>query len=284
MMQKWKVKRFKNEQGGQEMEIVNFGYLRDLIPPEDSVKIWRFMDLPKFLSIIQTKTLYFARADQFEDPFEGARGQTGDENVYTNALVEALKNEFESVGTKELISNETLIKYAKDLISAWRLIGFDKCHMYNTFISCWHRNEVESDAMWRLYTKDLSQGIAIQTTCGRLRDSFVVAHCPGPVIIAPVEYIDYSLPLGLCDNPCWFKKESFKHENEIRAVVQFDYKKEEESQNGWNIPSDPSVLIERLYISPTAQSWFVKLVKDVVGKYGYKFNVVQSKLLDKGFR
>ena len=283
-MQKWKVKRFKNEQGGQEMEIVNFGYLRDLIPPEDSVKIWRFMDLPKFLSIIQTKTLYFARADQFEDPFEGARGQTGDENVYTNALVEALKNEFESVGTKEPISNETLIEYAKELISAWLLIGFDKCHMYNTFISCWHRNEVESDAMWRLYTKDLSQGIAIQTTCGRLRDSFVAAHCPGPVIIAPVEYIDYSLPLGLCDNPCWFKKESFKHENEIRAVVQFDYKKEEESQNGWNIPSDPSVLIERLYISPTAQSWFVKLVKDVVGKYGYKFNVVQSKLLDKGFR
>ena len=266
------------------MEIVNFGYLRDLIPPEDSVKIWRFMDLPKFLSIIQTKTLYFARADQFEDPFEGARGQTGDENVYTNALVEALKNEFESVGTKEPISNETLIKYAKDLISAWRLIGFDKCHMYNTFISCWHRNEVESDAMWRLYTKDLSQGIAIQTTCGRLRDSFVAAHCPGPVIIAPVEYIDYSLPLGLCDNPCWFKKESFRHENEIRAVVQFDYKKEEESQKGWNIPSDPSVLIEKLYISPTAQSWFVKLVKDVVGKYGYEFNVVQSELLDKGFR
>ena len=74
MMQKWKVKRFKNEQGGQEMEIVNFGYLRDLIPPEDSVKIWRFMDLPKFLSIIQTKTLYFARADQFEVSFEGARG------------------------------------------------------------------------------------------------------------------------------------------------------------------------------------------------------------------
>lgn len=195
MMQKWKVRRFKQEQGRQEMEMVNFGYLRDLTPPDDTVKIWRFMDLPKFLSIIQSKTLYFARADQFEDPFEGARGQTGDEGVYTNALVEALRDEFESVGTKEPVSSETLIKYAKDLISAWRLIGFDKCHMYNTFVSCWHRNEVESDAMWRLYTKELSQGTAIQTTCGKLRDSFVAAHCPGPVVIAPVEYIDYSVSI-----------------------------------------------------------------------------------------
>ena len=119
-MQKWKVKRFKNEQGGQEMEIVNFGYLRDLILPEDSVKIWRFMDLPKFLSIIQTKTLYFARADQFEDPFEGARGQTGDENVYTNALVEALKNEFESVGTKEPINR--MIQFSFFLLYRYKVV------------------------------------------------------------------------------------------------------------------------------------------------------------------
>lgn len=284
MMQRWKVKRFKQSRGGQEIEMVNFGYLRDLTPPNDSVKIWRFMDLPKFLSIIQSKALYFARADHFEDPFEGARGHTGDEGVYINALVEALRDEFDSLRTKEPVDNETLTKYAKDIISAWRYVGFDKNHMYNTFVSCWHRNDVESDAMWRLYTKDLSQGIAIQTTCGRLRNSFVAAHCPGPVVIAPVEYIDYSLPLGLCDNPCWFKKESFKHENEIRAVVQFDYKKEEDSPIGRNVPSDPSVLIENIYVSPTAQPWFVKLVKDVVGKYGYVFNVVQSRLLDKGFR
>ena len=66
--------------------------------------------------------------------------------------------------------------------------------------------------------------------------------------------------------------------------MQFDYKKEEDSPIGWNVPSDPSVLIDNIYVSPTAQPWFVKLVKDVVGKYGYVFNVVQSRLLDKGFR
>lgn len=33
------------------MQMVNFGYLRDLTPPADNVKIWLFINLLKFLSI-----------------------------------------------------------------------------------------------------------------------------------------------------------------------------------------------------------------------------------------
>ena len=42
--------------------------------PEDlSSKIWRYVDLPKFLSLLEGASLYLARADRLGDPFEGSR-------------------------------------------------------------------------------------------------------------------------------------------------------------------------------------------------------------------
>ena len=280
-MCKWKIKMHEPEEwDGLKVQVSNFGYLPVLLPPDDAVKIWRFMDLAKFLGIIQSRTLYFARADQFEDPFEGARGNTGDEDLYVETLANTIR---EQIPDQQTLSDETLLENAKTVIRSWNTSGLGTRHMYQTFISCWHRNEVESDAMWRLYTKDLSQGVAIQSTCGRLRDAFLKEYMGGPITIAPVEYIDYNPPLGVSDNPCWFKKNAFRHENEVRAVILFDFK-QEDAPIGLSQPINPAVLIENLYVSPTAAQWFVDLVKDLVGRYGYSFNVVQSKLLDKGFR
>jgi len=42
--------------------------------PSPETKLWRYMDLTKFLSMIQTSSLYFARPDTFGDPFECAIG------------------------------------------------------------------------------------------------------------------------------------------------------------------------------------------------------------------
>ncbi len=280
-MSKWKIKTNEPEEwDGLKVQVSNFGYLPALLPPDDAVKIWRFMDLKKFMDIIQSRALYFARADQFDDPFEGARGNTGDEDLYVETLANTIR---EQIPDQQTLSDETLRENARIVIQSLNDAGYGSKHMYQTFISCWHRNEVESDAMWRLYTKDLSQGVAIQSTCGRLRDAFLKEHMRGPITIAPVEYIDYNPPLGLSDNPCWFKKKEFRQENEVRAIISFDFK-QEDAPIGWLQPINPAVLIENLYVSPTAAQWFVDLVKDLVGRYGYSFNVVQSKLLDKGFR
>lgn len=37
-------------------------------------KLWRYMDLAKFLALLEDRALYFARADKLGDPFEGAAG------------------------------------------------------------------------------------------------------------------------------------------------------------------------------------------------------------------
>src|SRR3954469_12955298 len=44
----------------------------NLLQPEDNnAYIWRFIDLPKFLDMLVTDSLYFTRGDMFDDPYEG---------------------------------------------------------------------------------------------------------------------------------------------------------------------------------------------------------------------
>ena len=38
--------------------------------PDDAV-LWRYMDFTKFVSLLEKSSLFFARADKLEDPFEG---------------------------------------------------------------------------------------------------------------------------------------------------------------------------------------------------------------------
>ncbi len=41
-------------------------------PSDGSIKIWRYMDLPKLVAFLETGSLHFARADTLGDPFEGS--------------------------------------------------------------------------------------------------------------------------------------------------------------------------------------------------------------------
>jgi hypothetical protein len=42
-------------------------------PPEDpTATIWRYMDFTKLVSLLETKSLFFARADKLGDAFEGS--------------------------------------------------------------------------------------------------------------------------------------------------------------------------------------------------------------------
>ena len=40
-------------------------------PPADTI-LWRYMDFTKFVSLLEKRSLFFARADKLGDPFEGA--------------------------------------------------------------------------------------------------------------------------------------------------------------------------------------------------------------------
>jgi hypothetical protein len=39
--------------------------------PESNSRIWRYMNLAKFIDLFSKRALFFARADKFIDPYEG---------------------------------------------------------------------------------------------------------------------------------------------------------------------------------------------------------------------
>ena len=42
--------------------------------PDDDAAVWRYLDLAKYVAMLQRNCLYLARADQLGDPFEGSYG------------------------------------------------------------------------------------------------------------------------------------------------------------------------------------------------------------------
>src|SRR5690348_3063676 len=115
------------------------------------------MDVPKLLSILIDQALYFPSALQLskEDRYEG---QPTDEMV---RLFRERKVDIDIVGefTGQTPSYKDIHASIIDQVNAayanWQ---------YQTgsfFISCWHMNEGESDAMWKVYSSD--NGIAIKS-------------------------------------------------------------------------------------------------------------------------
>lgn len=44
------------------------------------------------------------------------------------------------------------------------------------------------------------------------------------------------------------------------------------------IKVDIETLIEKIHIAPNAPKWFTELVDNVIKRYGYKFEIIQSQL------
>lgn len=114
--------------------------LSDFQPDDTSVRLWRVMDFPKFVSMLQKRSLHFARLDQFEDPLEG---QFTDLQART-------------------------IEYIGGTAVSEQLRAFRS----SVLVNCWHMNERPSFPVWRLYGKsDLCVGVS--TTYTKLHDQIL---------------------------------------------------------------------------------------------------------------
>jgi hypothetical protein len=234
-------------------------------PEDENIKIWRYMDFAKFVSLINNKALFFARSDAFEDPYDG---------VYPTANDDFFNNRDAS-------------------------LDFSKKIKKDTYINCWHINEHESAAMWKLYLNN-GQGIAIQSTFNRLKDSFNSIRYP--IYIGEVEYIDFSkesIPYnterwavgdyigqikGARANevrinkypPFLYKRKSFEHEKELRVILG--------NGNDFKEPVyvdvDLNKLIDCIYIAPTTDSWFDELVKSIIPDEIAGKEIIKSVLYD----
>lgn len=238
-------------------------------PSDENVKIWRYLDFSKFVSLLDRKALFFARADTLGDPFEGS---------YSKANLKYRPTVYQGKIPEQVLKSASLV--------------FREIRRY-TVLSCWNICEYDSAALWKLYLN--GDGVAIQSTFRRLTQCFG-SEAAEPVFIGKIKYIDYEkdwMPEGNMFYPFVHKRKSFESEQELRAVVMKfpppDWNKDTQQLNltkevfnrGEYIDIDLDTLVEKVYVSPTSQEWFLDLVKSVSAKYSLEKEIIPSGLADK---
>lgn len=257
------------------------------LPEDRDVKIWRFMDFTKFVELLQSSQLFFARADLLGDPFEGS---------ISRLSINDRKYRAEKFGQEIQGVKSAVVQLAGFDGKLWDSIEADsytlKWDAEWMFISCWHMNPVESSAMWQLYAPS-GQGVAIQSTYRKLRKSL-----PDKVYVGEVQYICYEtdfIDLKNSFSPFLCKRKSFSHESELRALYSnppYYLRKDEKNgqeiraaahherntEAGTSFDIDINQLIENIYVSPLAEPWYAKLVETITKNYDCIVPVKQSSL------
>lgn len=233
-------------------------------PTDPNIKIWRYMDFTKFVSLLSNNGLFFPTANNFDDQFEGS--------------FSFVNKQFRPLIYKQLgfgFDAQEVSKFFKNL-RFW--IG----------INCWHMNEFESAGMWSLYSKT-NEAICIQSTYSKLRNILT-----NDISIGMVKYIDYEkewIPEKDILTPFLYKRRSFEHERELRALLNLSNKTElkdlelpkSNTIDGKWINVDLHELIEKVYISPNTPNWYQELVQNIVSVYKLKIDVVRSSLEEEPF-
>ncbi len=242
-------------------------------------KIWRYMDLTKFLDLILNKSIYLRRIDKFEDPYEG---------YISSAYKEDLSAQYELIQSDYRISQE-----AKDRLHQTHLTGLELVPLY-AYASCWFIGEVESAAMWKLYGQS-NDCIAI---CSTLHDLELALdegdNEEGVLYLQEITYVDGSSPVDAKNylKPMFEKRVSFAHENEFRALyvlnkgrtllnsnIHQPKKEDVRNPDGITLEIDVKQLIKSIYISPTAGVNFKPIVERVLELAGFDgLECIQSEL------
>jgi len=215
------------------------------------MSLLRYLDLAKFVSLLQTRAIHFTRGDQFEDPFEGS---------YPLSAIDVFKGDNSGYSTK-----------------AWKKF---------VAVSCWYNSDIESDAMWRLYTSH-KQGIAIKTTWTKL-DAAVKDHA----YLTSVKYIDFEKDrANICipSDVFEYKSKAYIHENEVRAIItkyprtgivngvpsnSRPIRGQEIPKGGIPIEVELSNLINQVVVTRLRTSWFLDVVTGLCEKYGLPAGIV----------
>lgn len=269
--------------------------------PKDA-KLWRYMTLDKLINLLTTQKLFFTPVYSYKDsdPFEGTLPKVAFEAMReiflkdrTDSLDMAIKlrDVFLTVNSgsqEELLKLEKLNEAIEKIESINKSIPIMTNRIYkSTLVNCWHQNEFESEAMWRLYSEN-NKGIAIQTTFQSLVDSIDDQR----VFLSEVKYLNFH-DENLKPSDCvvnghlspLLKRKSFEHEREVRLFFQPQNDRETLAAEDYKyehhlVEVNVSTLISKIYISPYAQEPFISSVREVVKLLGIdEKNIITSNLL-----
>lgn len=263
-------------------------------------KIWQYMELAEFVSMLHRKALFFIKANKLRDPYEGFIPQfnnmTRSSEYNKEEKEEAEKQNFQSLDQ----SNHFIERPPQTMLQQFQL------YREQVLINPWHYNEYESAAMWNLYSHE-NAGIAIQSTTRKLSNCFR-ANSKDTIWIGKVQYLDFSKDWMQEWNNLFqgfvTKRKSFEYENEIRAVTclpddrlnselivktanrervsssepSINLNAEELTDKGKYVSANLQTLIEEVYIAPYAESWFKEVIQSLLSKYELNATVTKSDL------
>ncbi len=211
-------------------------------------KIRRYISLSQFLDIVENKRLTFTKVSCWEDTWEAPTRK---------------------LPTKR---EDGQLEYA-----LWSIED-------DWFGQCWSR-DVESDAMWRIYSKN-QEGISIRTTVSMFDQLSEIKYG----MVAPVLYYDNLtefLPkiAGFHHYKGFYggflKRRAFEHENEIRIITINDERSigiRYRNTKHIFFTIDPIQLIEAITIDPRASDWYVDVLKTYCRRAGFHIVPDKSKL------
>ncbi|MGA2538040.1 MAG: hypothetical protein ABSF53_18655 [Terracidiphilus sp.] len=242
------------------------------------------MDFATFLQLLEQKSLWFSRPDQFNDPLEG---------TYTDGEIEHFRS-----------LNATNAVAGLPNLDGW--LEGPKYMRTTAYVSCWRAGMGESLAMWDLYGKG-SGIVAVKTSVGALRQA--INESTHRIFLGEVKYVDWSLAPwhnnGLV--MCFRKDLSYQLEAEVRAVVwdveiinrnmsdaliaarsRADYPQAvldpfvlEKGHGilGMEVSFDPGRFISEIVVGPREKAWVATLVDNVLERYGLNIKATVSNRL-----
>ena len=240
-------------------------------------KNWRYLTLPKFIDLLESESLFFCRADVLRSL------DKSEASYLTSRETEAVNSMYKTDLTAQHphIKELTYRDYLNEVASSG-LRNEDTTK--EMFINCWHINDLENFAMWKIYSEDF--GVCIQSSFKNLYESFNDScwsyyGVSKKIYAGKVSYINWNKDSFSKENtfsPFMHKRKEFEYEQELRCLVwNPSYGKEKLSHV--SISVDVQRMVEVIYINPVTPSWFKPLVESLCIKYGFEnIKVVHSKL------
>jgi len=255
---------------------------RHFVVPRRDASLWRYMNLAKFVSLLAAKSLFFARMDTFEDPFECAIGlgvhrewyQRTEYEIFVARTIELVNTPIPGYPFPPKEAREQNIA---QLISEYESRGETRMSE-RIYASCWHESQSESAALWKLYGGNDGSAVAIRTTYGSLRDGILDRKEEGDrydIQMGKVVYIDYEGIILNYHVAPFRKRAAFEHEKEIRAILHLYG---DNLPLGISVPFDLMNVIHDVVVSPLAPKWFSDLVVELAKRFDSPLKVLPSRL------
>ena len=246
------------------------------------------MDLPKFVAMLASDTLWFAKAKHLEDNYEGFCQAKAGEMPQNDPHSKCITRTTAGGETAVISVTQMLVESSKNAAAYFENA---RDHLY---VNSWCLAD-ESMAMWEIYGSN-GGGIAVKSSVGQYRRAARFEMWEEQYAYGKVEYeddphsnpalnFDFSAgPIPLPGSGVWekllpvafHKRTCFAHEREWRGAL---YQDPRADCYGCNINFDLKELISVVYVGPRADNLFFDIAGSIMEKFGLQKPLERSTLL-----